>query len=79
MPHEKVSDMRSSRLNKQWAILLHFLSETAACAVEILELYRFRWQIQCTFKRLKTLGMQILVRCRRRAAWEQVVAELCER
>jgi hypothetical protein len=38
-----------------YVLILTTLSETAADAAEILELYRLRWQIECAFKRLKSL------------------------
>jgi hypothetical protein len=38
-----------------YVLILTTLSEAAADAAEILELYRLRWQIECAFKRLKSL------------------------
>ncbi len=38
-----------------YVLILTTLPETAADAAEILELYRLRWQIECAFKRLKSL------------------------
>lgn len=38
-----------------YVLVLTTLSETAADAAEILELYRLRWQIELAFKRLKSL------------------------
>lgn len=38
-----------------YVLIVTTLSETAASAAEILELYRLRWQIECAFKRLKSL------------------------
>jgi len=38
-----------------YVLVLTTLSETAADAAEILELYRLRWQIEIAFKRLKSL------------------------
>ncbi len=38
-----------------YVLILTTLSETAADAAEILELYRLRWQIELAFKRLKSL------------------------
>ena len=39
----------------QYIFILTTLSEADASAEEILELYRLRWQIECAFKRLKSL------------------------
>lgn len=38
-----------------YVLLLTTLPETAASAADILELYRLRWQIECAFKRIKSL------------------------
>lgn len=38
-----------------YVLILTTLTETAADAAEILELYRLRWQIEIAFKRLKSL------------------------
>ncbi len=38
-----------------YVLILTTLPEAAADAAEILELYRLRWQIECAFKRLKSL------------------------
>ena len=38
-----------------YVLVLTSLPRTAADAAEILELYRLRWQIECAFKRLKSL------------------------
>ena len=38
-----------------YVFIVTTLSKTAASAAEILELYRVRWQIECAFKRLKSL------------------------
>ncbi len=39
----------------EYVLILTTLSEEAADAAEILELYRLRWQIEMAFKRLKSL------------------------
>ncbi len=39
----------------QYVFILTTLAEADASAEEILELYRLRWQIECAFKRVKTL------------------------
>ncbi len=38
-----------------YVLILTTLTKTAADAAEILALYRLRWQIECAFKRLKSL------------------------
>ncbi len=47
--------MRKSPQAADYVLILTTLSETAASAAEILELYRLRWQIETAFKRLKSL------------------------
>ena len=39
----------------QYVFILTTLPEADASAEDVLELYRLRWQIECAFKRLKTL------------------------
>ncbi len=38
-----------------YVLILTTLPDTVASATEILELYRLRWQIECAFKRCKSL------------------------